>query len=288
MRLFFLFLLIGCAEEVSQESEESNLSEFVLPTCDKYEDQPGIKGFCLTIWAPHLESADQMEETCSQAGIWEGECRAAWLTSWMDRDWGRSQGIDQLLMLCNNDPLCSLAVLKMRSDPSLEQQIEYCLLHTDGYAETCVTHSIQRWWRGSTEPDPIASLSRIESQAAEQIGWWVAAIGLCQNPPFPQPCNRTEGQTNEHCLRVFESINEDPDICTQMEQSPEALNDLNLQGQPAAAIQSTGTPIGANVPITNGISTPDPRTHGHVPGGTPGGGLYRPPESSSPSSQGLE
>ena len=125
MRIWSLALLLACAEDARQETDGSQATEFVIPTCDKYDEQPGIRGFCLTIWAPTIEDPAQMEASCRQAGIWEGECRAAWLMVGMDTEWGRSRTIDELLDLCNGDALCAVAVLKMRSEQSLERQLEH-------------------------------------------------------------------------------------------------------------------------------------------------------------------
>ena len=272
----------GCSEEADLVPVAAAAS-FQLPACEKYSGEPNIEGYCRMIWAPTLESQAEMEESCGRAGPWEGECRAAWLEVQMTSSWGAQQSHHDLLKICGAFEECALAVLKTRTDPSIQSQLRLCRDHTGDQASTCAMHSLQRWWRGQTDTQPIQTLRSIDTSLDEDIGWWIAAIGTCTETPIAEPCADTSGDLQTHCQTALEGLRSDRSDCSKMEMeraaAPPATGEASGVGPAAVTVPTTGPPSRPQAPPPGpGIGAPDPRTHGHVPDGVPGGGSHPPPD----------
>jgi len=288
MRAWLLLGLLACEDE--PEPVIASDGEFEIPSCDKYAKEPGIQGFCRTIWAPTLGSLVEMEESCSEARAWEGDCRAAWLATQMSTDWGMDQDHHRLLEICGDHEVCALEVLKTRTDQDIGVQINLCHTHANAFAEECVEHSLQRWWRGNTEADKLGTLHSIDSPYTEPVGWWIAALGVCETPPNESPCEGVRSEVLSACSEAASSLKKDPKGCNKMQLDradpigvpQDQLEPLPLVIEPPPPEDIPAQPEPGAGNVGTGVAAPDPRTHGHVPNGTPGGGHHPPPQSREP------
>ena len=288
-------LLLACGEE-DGTAQAAKPIDFDIPNCDKYALEPDVKGFCHTIWIAQSETLQEMEENCSKAGDWQSDCRASWLAVQMESNWGAEKSHSELLKICGDSESCALTVLQMRTDPDIEIQLQLCDQYTGDQAATCVQHSLQRWWRGGTDADERSTLKQVESRFVEEVGWWIAAIGICDDQ-VTQPCDGAQPAVLATCTAAAAELNSHEDQCSQMERSwtPTPSQPLNgSQGHGESGAQATTNhdlPPSAHNPSHpkpgdahhgTGMPSPDSRTHGHVPDGTPGGGPHRPPDQSGP------
>jgi hypothetical protein len=287
MRAWILLGLLACDEEAAEVVAPAG--DFVIPTCDKYEKEPGIQGFCRTVWAPTLGSLVEMEESCGKARAWESDCRAAWIASQMSTDWGMDQDHHRLLEICGEHQTCALEVLKTRTDPEIGTQLSLCNAHVSDHAEECVDHSLKRWWRGDTDPDMMGTLKALDSVSTDTLGWWIAALGICESKAPEDPCEGAREGVMAACTEAAASLKQEPEGCSEMQ-----LDRADPMGVPQDLLPPIGElpplipeppspeenpaqpPPGAGIAGT-GVAAPDPRTHGHVPDGTPGGGHHPPP-----------
>jgi hypothetical protein len=227
----------------------------------------------------------EMEESCNQARSWEGDCKAAWLEAQMSTDWGMDQDHHRLLEICGEHEICALEVLKTRTDPVIGVQLELCHDRASAHASACVEHSLQRWWRGSSDPDKRGTLIDIESPATDEVGWWIAALGICDSQAPDTPCEGVRMEMLEACTLAASTLGREPEGCNKMQ-----LDRADPIGVPQDQMAPPPTPMEAppatdNPPqpepgdgnIGTGAAAPDPRTHGHVPDGKPGGGHHPPP-----------
>jgi hypothetical protein len=301
MRIWVLLGLLACEGE--EEAPIASTGEFVLPSCDKYEKEPGIQGFCRTVWAPTLGSLVEMEESCGKARAWESNCRAAWIATQMSTEWGMDQDHHRLLEICGEHQTCALEVLKTRTDPDIGAQLRLCHEHVSDHADECVEHSLKRWWRGNSDPDMLGTLKALDTSSTETVGWWIAALAICESKSPQAPCDGTREGVLEACSAAASQLKQDSDGCNRMQldrADPTGVPQDKLppikeptapviRPQPEPFVEPEPLilvpPIEDNPPqpepgagnVGDGVAAPDPRTHGHVPDGTLGGGHHPPP-----------
>ena len=260
--------------------------------------EPDVRGFCHTIWVFESETLEEMEENCRKAGDWQNDCRASWLAVHMESNWGAEKSHMELLNICGDSESCALTVLQMRTDPDIQIQLQLCDQHTGDQASICVQHSLQRWWRGETDADQRSTLKNVESRFTTELGWWIAAIGIC-NDNVADPCKGARPDVLEECTTAVTDLTTNKDNCNQMEKAwtptpsqPLKATKTHIESddpsssshsQPAPA-HNPSHPRPGDSHQGTGMPAPDSRTHGHVPDGKPGGGPHRPPDQNGPQS----
>ena len=138
-----------------------------------------------------------------------------------------------------------------------------------------------------TEPkvrEEVGTLKALGSQYAETVGWWIAALGVCESQATGAACEGVSGEVLAACTGAAESLQQEPEGCDSMQMDRDdptgvPLDQLPPMQEPLPAPPEHNPaqpPPGAGNAGT-GVAAPDPRTHGHVPDGTPGGGHHPPP-----------
>lgn len=175
--------------------------------CGKYHKVPNAWGYCLTQHAERLGSPADVEQVCSLAGEWEGECRRAWVSGHRSEASGYST--DALLAACGGSPDCAFELVDFRPEADVARQLDRCAAVAGPFSNDCVIHALERWWRARPDNGEVARVANLDSIYSQQIGYYVGAAVACQGTGV---CLGTAAVT-EACSRTVEQLRGDLQRC---------------------------------------------------------------------------
>ncbi len=192
------WLLLACVEAQPEPDGAAG-------ACAAWAEQADVYGYCLTTEAGSTRL--DVASACADAGVWEGACRDAWVTTRLSGD----LGTDDLLAACGTDD-CRFQVIDTRRAADLFEQLARCAEHAGVHEEDCVRHALGGWLSLVPDAGAVTRLQDELGSRARLAGRHAAAAIACHGAGV---CGGSD-DVRRHCELSLEEIAADADFCARV------------------------------------------------------------------------